>query len=338
MKKTIAIAAILLLTLSGCKSVSPAYEREESGGTGFGVTQKSAVTVQDLYFLTQSTTREEVLAALGSPHSYLLSDGNTDTYSLNDGGSLTLKYNDRGLIQSAAYTDSAKETKDLFEFLTEAGVLSGNTAAPKPSGSEEKPESSNNNNNNTQPETKPAENEDTSYFSAKRYSYDMAEKLLEVGASRETVLAAFGKPNSFSSVSFAKDSYLIDVYTMEDGSNLYLDYGYGRSALRAARVIRSGTASGYLGEWGEEEKPASFYRETKNLNLFTSLKRGAKPSEIYRRYGEPDWYEGGAGGYRDAYQLTSGSVLYLTFGTGHNSLTSAVVQKSDGTVTPYGLR
>lgn len=342
-RRFVAIAAALLITLSGCQRASTVYEREESGGTGFGVTHKSAITVQDLYFFSVSSTRDEVLTALGSPQTYIISDGNTDTYSLNDGATLTLKYSTRGLIESATYTDAAKVRWDLFDFLVEVGVLTShtgqNTSAgnngvgsnTSPVGSETTPEMNN-------PTTTTDNPTDTNYFSTKRYSYDMADQLLSVGVARETVVSALGKPNSFSSVTFAKDSYLIDVYAMDDGSRLYLDYGFSRTNLRAARVVRGSTVSSYLGTWGAEEKPSTFYRNTKNLNLFTTLTRNARPSEIYRRYGAPDWFEGTADSYRDAYQLMNGDILYLDFGAGHSSLSSASVLRSNGTVTAYGLR
>ena len=335
------LCMILLLNASGCKKKAPDYEREDSGGTGFGVIQKSAILEQDLYFFSVSTTRSEVLTALGSPQSYMISDGNTYTYRLQDGATLALTYNEREVVKTAVYTTAAGEKNDLFEYLVSIGILksstsqngnAGNTGVgnqTNPQGSEQGGASSG---------VQSGQTEEGGYFASKRYSYSLAEQILKVGVSRETVVSALGKPNSYSSVSFKKDSYLIDVYTMDDGSNLYLDYGYARENLRAVRMVKGSEASVYLGSWGEEEKPKGFYRETKNLNLFNTLKKNAKPSEIYQQYGAPDWFEGTEGNYRDAYQLLDAAVLYLNFGAGHGSLASASLQKADGTVSAYSLR
>ncbi|MBQ7934755.1 MAG: hypothetical protein IJ333_00155 [Clostridia bacterium] len=66
------LCLILLLSLAGCKRQENTALKEESGGTGFGAVQKSVLTEQDLYFFTHSTTREQVLTALGNPQDSLL--------------------------------------------------------------------------------------------------------------------------------------------------------------------------------------------------------------------------------------------------------------------------
>ena len=125
---------------------------------------------------------------------------------------------------------------------------------------------------------------------------------------------------------------------MEDGSVLYLDYGYNRTNLRAVRKVVGTTATDYLGTWGQEEKPEGYIRFTRNQAVFNTLKKNAKPSEIYRRFGAPDWLEGSATRYRDAYMLLGGNVFYLDFGPNHAGLTAVVLQKSDGSVVNYTLK
>ncbi len=341
------LCAALIISLSACKKEAEVSEKEESAGTGFGVTQKSALTQQDLYFFSVTTTKNDVLTALGSPREYLVSDGNTFTYTLQDGSSLKLTYSERDLVKTAVYTDPAGKSRDLFEYLVSIGVLTsysgnnqgGNTGVGEnttPVGETAPP-----------PKTDPAEEgktelelqiEAAAFFSNKRYSYTIADQIVKVGAERETVLSALGKPNSLSSVSFKENSYVIDVYVMEDGSSLQLDYGYTRSTLRAARKVAGSTIENYVGEWGEESMPQNFYRYTRNGNLFANLKKGTTPADFYKTYGAPDWYEGTAQNYRDAYQLLDGSVLLLNFGSAHNSLASAVMRKADGKVSVYPVR
>ncbi|MBQ8895016.1 MAG: hypothetical protein IJ043_11500 [Clostridia bacterium] len=331
------IAALLccLLLFSSCKEQAVTKEQEESGGTGYGVSQKSAITLQDLYDLRPGTARETVLSALGSAQSFIIAENNTDTYRLADGETLVLTYTEAGKIKTAVLTDTSGKKQDFFGYLNELGILLNYTpgstvVVEEPDAEKPEPES---------PDETPVVNVDGSgYFSGKQYSYELADQILAIGAERETVVSALGKPNSFSSVSFRKDSYLVDVYSMEDGSTLYLDYGYTRTKLRAVQKIKGGAASNYLGSWEEEEKPSGYLRTARNAQLFSNLKKNAKPSEIYRRFGAPDWLEGNTTRYRDAYQLLDGSVFYLDFGSDHNALTAAVLQKSNGTIVNYTLR
>lgn len=339
----------LLLSLSACQKKQGAVAlKEDSADTGFGVTQKSALTQQDLYFFSVTTTKNEVLTALGSPREYLVSDGNTFTYLLQDGSTLKLTYSERDLVKTATYIDPAGKSQDLFDYLVSVGVLtsySGNSQQTGNTGVGE----------NTTPvgQDAPAEKPDpedegktelelkieaAAFFSDKRYSYTIAEQIVKVGAERETVLSALGKPNSLSSISFKENSYVIDVYVMEDGTTLQLDYGYTRSTLRAARKIAGSLTENYVGTWGEEAMPQNFYRYTRNLNLFSKLKKGITPAECYKTYGAPDWYEGTPQNYRDAYQLLDGSVLVMNFGANHNSLASATLRRGDGKVSVYPLR
>lgn len=325
----------LLCSLTGCKEEEAPSAREESAGTGYGVTQKSVLTLQDLYFLRPGTDRAEVSVALGSPVSYALVESDTDTYRLTDGETLVLTYNENEKITAAVLTDTAGKKQDFFSYLNRLGILKNYHAAGEAEEEEQPPAQEE---PVKKPETQPIINPDSGYFSTKRYDYEMVEQLLKEGVERETVVSALGKPNSFSSVNFTKDSYIIDVYVMEDGSSLLLDYGYTRTTLRAVQKVKGSEVSTYLGTWGQAEKPDGFVRYTRNQSVFNTLKKNTKPSEIYRRFGEPDWLEGDADRYRDAYMLLNGGVLYLDFGADHAGLTAAMLQKADGSVVNYTLR
>lgn len=338
-----AVCLTLLVGLGGCKGGQPSVSagKEDSGGTGFGVSQKSILSMQDLYFLRPGIARAEVEAALGSPQTYVLTSADTVTYRLQDGETLELTYSKNGWVEKARFTDTAGEEGDLFAYLSELGIISnyesdGSYTSEK---NEEKEPENDEGDKVQQPQTDAmAEAEASQYFAIRRYSYSMAEQIITLGAERQTVVSALGKPNSYGSVTYAKDSYIIDIYVMEDGSSLQLDYGYSRNTLRAVRKVQGTEVLPYLGEWGQEEKPENFYRHTRNVNLFSSLKKGSKPSEIYRSYGEPDWLEGNANHYRVAYMMADGAVFYMDFGSNNSSLSAASLQETNGAVTVYTLR
>lgn len=345
----ISICIALGLSMGGCKrSKGPEAAKENSGGSGYGVAQKSSLTMSDLYFFSVNTTKEQVLTALGSPQKYTIAETGAVTYLLDTGATLKLTYNERDVVNKATLTDESGKEHDLFAYLVEQKVLESiggvsqnqNTGAGEQTGEmeQEAAKPSDGSSAQTKPSEKEPLGEGGGYFSTERYSKDIAEKLLKKGAKRQKILSALGKPGSFSSVSFKAESYLVDVYYMEDGSTYYLDYGYGRETLRAVRAVKGGQISMIFGSWEQEKRPKDFFYQTRNMTLFTSLKKNAKPSEIYRQYGEPDWYEGTESRYRDAYQLIGGAVLYLDFGSGHHGLTAANVRKQDGTIVPYTLR
>ncbi|MBQ7035780.1 MAG: hypothetical protein IJN34_08600 [Clostridia bacterium] len=326
----------LAMALSACAKETAAPKTEESGGTGFGTARGSSLVEQDLYFLRPGAAREDVETALGSPHSFILTDGNGCTYRLAGGEKLRITYSDEGLLEEARYTDGEGGEQNFFTYLNSLGILlnyeseDGEQPAPEP----DKPEEP------QKPQQDPYRpiTDSSYYFSIKRYSYTLAEQVLKEGVLRETVLSALGKPNAYSSIDFKADGYIIDVYQMEDGSTLYLDYGYTRKVLRAAEKVEGGVSSDYLGKWGAEQKPDGLYRGNRNRNLFNTLQKNAKPSEIYRKLGEPDWLEGRAEQYMDAYQLQDGGVIYLDFGSNHATLASVILQKPDGSKTPLNLR
>ena len=342
------LCAALLFSLGGCKQQAETALKEESGETGFGVVQKSILTEQDLYFFTHTTTREQVLSALGNPQDSLLLEKNTETYSLKGGQMLKITYSKQETVETALYTDAEGKEQSLFDYLAQLGILKSTASAPTSAQTNPETESTapeTGEGSGTVAETTPETQEpttviadDTGCFSNKTYRYAMAEQILALGVTRETVVSALGKPNRFSSVTFAKDSYLVDVYVMEDGSILSLDYGYLRNELRAVRKTVGGSSVNYLGTWGAEEKPQGFYRVTMSKSLFTSVKKGTTPAALYRRFGEPDWLEGKEGDYQAAYQLQNGEVLYFDFGTNQSGLTGALIRKDDGTVSVFALR
>ena len=346
----IGICIAVGLSIGGCKnsSASGAPQKENSGGSGYGVAQKSSIKMSDLYFFSVNTTKDQVLAALGSPQKYTIAESGAVTYLLESGATLKLVYNNRDVVKTATLTDESGKSHNLFTYLVEEKVLEseGGVSQSQNTGvgeqldqpASEKEETSSDNKPSSSPEKEEASKQNDGYFSSQRYSKDIAEKLLKEGAKRKKILSALGKPNGYSSVAFKVGSYLVDLYYMEDGSTYYLDYGYNRETLRAVRAVKGGQSEMLLGSWKQEEKPKDFFYQTRNMTLFTSLKKGIKPSELYRQYGAPDWYEGNASRYRDAYQLMGGAVLYLDFGAGHNGLIAANVRQQDGAIVPYTLR
>lgn len=361
----ISLCLILCFSMSGCKKSSREENRKEnSAGSGYGVSQKSIIGINDLYFFSVNTTKEQVLAALGSPQKYTIAAEGAVSYLLETGATLQLIYDDRDVVKSAIYTDESGKEQNLFTFLVEQGVLesagatsnhqntgvgdqatqaggTGNAVknpASDPTGGNEAGGEATEKNPTAGNKAPGADGADEQYFATERYSLDIASKLLVAGAKRQKILSALGKPNGYSSISFERESYLIDVYYMQNGSVYYLDYGYARESLRAVRVVKGSSVTVLFGKWGQEEKPKDFFYATRNLTGFSSLKKGARPSEIYRRFGDPDWYEGSASGYKDAYQLMGGAVLYLDFGAGHSGLKSATVRQKNGAIIPYTLR
>ncbi len=338
-RKIIAMLLFLLLIggTGGCgKGASAPAPQEDGGGTGYDAAQKSILTQEDLYFLRPALARDVVEERLGSAQEYMIADGSTYTYSLNGGERLVLTYGNKDTLETAVYTDAKGKKQDFFSYLTSLGVLTGyrgNGAEAKPDQPVDEPEEQ-----APQQEQLQEQIEDANYFATRTYRYDLAKEILKKGVARDTVVAAMGKPNRYSSVDFKKNGYIIDVYVMEDGAALYLDYGYARAKLRAVQKVQGSNFSAYLGKWGAETMPQDFYRTTANVDGMI-LKKGATPSDIYMtsRLGEPDWYEGNQTKFIDAYQLSGGRILYLDFGSGHNSLASAYVLTAEGRRKPFML-
>ena len=266
MKKWMALllCGVLLCAAGGCRKTEEARVREDSAGTGYGVSQKSALIMQDLYILKPGLSRDTVQESLGSPQTFVVSESNNDTYRLTGGETVELQYSKAEKLETAVYTDSSGVEQDFFQYLSDLGILKSYTGSGSSNDNPSGGSSGGAEENGDEDEAGSVPGAETSYFSTERYSYELAEEILELGVQRETVVSALGKPNSFSSITFEKDSYLIDVYIMEDGSSLYLDYGYNRSTLRAVRRVSGTTSSSYLGTWGQEEKPEGFIRMTRS--------------------------------------------------------------------------
>jgi len=340
-RRIIATLLCLLMagSVAGCSSeTESSAAQEQGGGTGYDAAAKSIITEEDLYFLRPGKTRSEVELKLGSAQEYTIADGSTYTYLLKDGQRLVLTYGTLDTLDAAVFTDKNGKKQDLFVYLSDLGVLTGYAGAGSSSGgsgqnkpSKEESEKEPPKDPETQQQSQQEQAEQGRYFASRTYNYDLADEILKVGVERETVIAAMGKPNSFSSIDFEKDTYIIDVYNMADGSTLYLDYGYTRTTLRAVRKIKGSNRSTYLGTWEIEERSPEFYRATVNVDGI-KLRKGSKPSEIYSlsRLGEPDWYEGTQTQYSDAYQLTGGRILYLEFGNNHASLSGAYILTKEG--------
>ena len=331
-RKIIAILLCLLMAsgMSACQSrTESSAEREDGGGTGYDAAKKSILIEEDLYFLRPGTARSEVEKQLGTAQEYMIDQVSTYTYTLSGGEKIELTYGVKDTVDLATYTDSEGNSQDLFIYLSSLGVLTGYMGN---SSIVQKPDSE------SSEEDLQQQIADASYFAVHTYRYDLAEEILKEGVTRDTVVAALGKPNSYSSVDFKKDGYIVDVYVMEDGSSLYLDYGYARTALRAVRQVKGGSISSFLGTWGAEAMPTEFYRSTVNVDG-VKLRRNAKPSEIYAmsRLGEPDWLEGTKTNYKDAYQLSGGRILYLEFGPNHSALSNAYILSAEGKRVPMAL-
>lgn len=333
----IVLCLLIIFCGSGCQKIEREEKRESSGGSGYGAVQKSVLTLQDLYFFHYSATRQEVLERLGTPHESMLTEDNGAKYRLEDGSVLKVVYSQRDTVQTAELTDPSGMKQSLFDYLISLGILK--TVSPSGGQSQVPSEDHPPVEELPAPQT-PVEQpkEETGYFSSRTYSYALAEQILKEGALRETVLSAFGKPNRYGSVNYQEDGYLIDVYVMEDGSVLYLDYGFMRKSLRAVRKVKEGDSSDYLGSWGMEEKPQGFYRITKGRGLFTSVKKGSTPAALFKRFGDPDWLSGDETHWKAAYQLQNNEVLYFDFGESASSLSNAHILKGDGSIAVFPLR
>ncbi len=340
----LSLCLLLLLSLCSCQKEEKAAAKEESGGTGFGAVQKSALTEQDLYFMTYSTTRERIHQQLGTPQEALMTEDGVELYTLKDGQTLKITYSQQETVQEAIYTDQKGEQKNFFEYLTALGILQTvgghlpSAPVPDPSEPDQTPEQENPENPQLPEAPSVQQPVKESFFSDKTYNMGVALQILKEGASRETVVSALGKPNRFSSVNFANDGYIIDVYVMDNGTILYLDYGYLRSTLRAVRKVEGSTIEDLMGQWGPEEKPQNFYRTTKNRTVFSSVKKESTPAAIFQRFGEPHWLEGEENHYQAAYKLLNDTILYLDFGAGNVGLSSAYLRAGDGSISIFALR
>lgn len=333
MKRICALLAVLLL-LGGCKPAADeliSVGTEDGGGSGYGVSVKSVLKLSDFYFITRGSTRDNNTLVLGTP---VYTMGESDTYHLEDGSQVVLTYDAKGILEDTMYT-SAEDNKNygLFDIFVQQGVLhnSGSSTDTQNGG----------NNEGQQPSTDGGAEQtptDRPIFSTDTFRKEAFDGGLNLYLDRSTVLATFGSPSAFMGRSYRKDSYIIDVYKLSDGSTLMLDYGYDRKSLRAAAIRDTGgILSGYLGSWAEQSKPADFVRPTVSLNQVTSLKKGISPQKVYEKLGEPAWFEGSSSNYKDAYVLQDGNTVYLSYNTERTQLQEAYQQSSDGKVLEVAL-
>lgn len=112
-------------------------------------------------------------------------------------------------------------------------------------------------------------------FASGSYNYILIEPVLGLGVPRSSILSAVGKPSYFFSHSFANDSYIIDCYNLNDGSKLYLDYGYARDNLRSAAIYKNGSYTSVLNaQWTEQVNARRLYAAIRLTRIsWAGLKR-----------------------------------------------------------------
>lgn len=327
---------VCLLCLLLCASCAPTGQdsvisigTEDGGGSGYGIGTQSVLKLSDFYGITSGSVRDNNLLILGSP-SYSL-DG-SDTYFLSDGSQVVLTYNDRGSLSETLYTEfSSGKSYDLLDYLISIGVLHGTIG--------DAPQTPTTPSTNTQGGSQQNTPTDMPLFSTKLYKKESIDGKLSLYADRSTVISTIGAPSSFGARQYKRDSYIIDLYNLDDGSVLMLDYGYDRKSLRGAAIKGAdGTTSGYLGVWSAQSKPADFVRASVKLNQITSLSKGSTPAKVYAALGEPAWFEGSASNYQDVYLLSDGSYAYLSYSGAHSKLSGAYQITIEGKMVQVSLR
>ncbi|MBP3481318.1 MAG: hypothetical protein J6K66_06950 [Clostridia bacterium] len=351
-------ALVMLLSVCSCKKASPgsSYLKENAGGTGYGAGIKSSLYIEDFYFITVGTQKSAVELTLGMPH--YTEEGNAfySVYDLNNGDSIEFSFDkDKNAVTNAEYVYADGDKQNFFDILVELGILKssvsesgGGTTVEIPGGEDNKPSVDTPDNTQTPDNTDKPDNSQTpggghnavqgDQFASGSYNYILIEPVLGLGVPRSSILSAVGKPSYFFSHSFANDSYIIDCYNLNDGSKLYLDYGYARDNLRSAAIYKNGSYTSVLNaQWTEQVKPAGFTRNTVDKNKLGRLKKNMTPAQVYKSLGEPAWYEGTRGSYSDVFALPGGEYAYLSFGSAHNRLTSLSIKGADGKVTAVTL-
>ncbi len=359
MKKYIKFLSILavasiLFTLCSCNKKNPkfGYAKENAGGTGYGATAKSELYIEDFYFLTLGTEKTKVETLTGNAHYFKDNNKLLPVYTLNNGDSISITYDaNNSTITNAVYTFyENQKTESFFNILVELGILKSSN---QESGSEITvipgvETGGNDNISNDNPDTTPQQpNGQTPsqtvkqglHFATGMYNFTIIEPALTLNMPRESILTVVGKPNYYFSHSFSTDSYIIDCYNLNDGSKLYLDYGYERLRLRCAAIYKNGTYTSILGTpWSVQQKPEGFTRTTISRNKLNRLAKNITPAKAYATLGEPSWFEGTRGSYNDIYMLTDGAEAVLGFGSAHNKLTTITIKETDGKVTVIDLR
>lgn len=336
MKKIFALLLAVLILCSGCKpqdNEQIAVGTEDGGGSGYGVSTKSVLKLSDFYFISHSSTRANNTQVLGSPV-YTL--GDSDTYRLEDGSQIVLTYDSKGVLEDTMYT-SAEDNKNygLFDILVQKGVLKDSSTD---TGSNNAQSGSSQQNNASGAQTS-QQSQTPAIFSAGTFRKAAFDSGLSLYLDRTSVVATFGSPSAFVGRTYNKDSYIIDCYKLDDGSVLMLDYGYDRKSLRCAAIKGAdGITSNYLGSWAVQSKPADFVRTRIRLNQVTALSKNSTPIKVYEKLGEPSWFEGTSSNYKEAYPLSDGSTVYLSYNSDHTKLQEAHQQTTDGKLLEVALQ
>ncbi len=359
MKKYIKIISLLitasvLFSLCSCNKKDPKFEyiKENAGGTGYGASAKSELYIEDFYFLTLGTEKSKVEILTGNAHYFNENNELLPVYTLNNGDSIAITYDPKNsTVTKSVYTYyEDQSTQDFFSILVELGVLkssnqeSGSEITVVPGIDKENPTDNNDTPDNSTTVTPPTQTPSTpikqgAHFATGMYNYMIIEPALTANMPRDSITTVIGKPNYYFSHNFSNDSYIIDCYNLNDGSKLYLDYGYERLRLRCAAIYKNGIFTSVLGTpWTVQEKPEGFTRTTINRNKLNRLSKNITPAKAYETLGEPSWYEGTRGSYNDIYMLTDGAQAVLGFGSAHNKLTTITIKETNGSVTVVDLR
>ena len=352
----ITAAMSLMLSVCSCHKVYPgeSYLKENAGATGYGAAIKSSLYIEDFYFVNVGTSKSSMELILGSPHYMEQGNDHFLVYDLNNGDSIEFTFDEeKDTVNTAQYVSADGEKMNFFEILVEAGVLkstdseSGQTNVQIPGEGETNTDGDNEQDNNENKDnTSGGQNTEGQkhnavqgdQFATGTYNYILIEPVLSLGMTRSSILSAVGKPSYYYSHNFAYDSYIIDCYNLNDGSKLYLDYGYARDNLRSASIYKNGSYTVLLGsQWLPQVKPNGFTRRSVDKNTVGRLKKNMTPAQVYKTLGEPSWYEGTSASYSDVYVLSNGELAYLNFSTSHNKLTSLSIKGVDGKVTAITL-
>ncbi len=345
---------VILFLVCGCHKDNHKYEypKENAGGTGYGAKTKSELYIEDFYFLTLGTEKTKVEMLTGNAHYFRDNNKLFPVYTLNNGDSISITYDQKNsTITNAVYTFyENQQTESFFDILVELGILKSNN---KESGSEITviPGVDTGNNDSTPtdtPDTTPSQPSTQNpsqpikqgvHFATGMYNFTLIEPALTVNMPRDSIITVVGKPNYYFSHSFINDSYIIDCYNLNDGSKLYLDYGYERLRLRCAAIYKNGTYTSILGTpWSVQQKPDGFTRTTVSRNKLNRLAKNITPAKAYQTLGEPSWYEGTRGSYNDIYMLTDGAQAVINFGSAHNKLTTITIKETNGNVTVIDVK
>ncbi len=351
--KIVTIVLIMCIVLCSCKKTSPnnEYETENAGGTNYGAAQKSELYIEDFHFLTFGTEKSKVELIAGSGHYYQNNNELLPVYTLNNGDSIAITYGEKNnTVTKATYTFSESQiTQDFFEMLTGLGIIkspdqeseSQTTIIPGTETEQTPPSQSSDTpiENNTQTPSTNTQTKNEQHFSSGLHNYTIIEPSLSADTPRSSIISAIGRPSFYFSHTFSADSYIIDCYNLNDGSKLYLDYGFERLRLRCAAIYKNGVYTSVLDTpWSVQTNPEGFTRTTTDRKKLNRLSKNITPAKAYAILGEPSWFEGTRGNYNDIFLLTDGAHAVLNFGSAHNKLSSVSIKETDGKITVIDMK